>query len=589
MSEKDDAAQDQQDQRDQQDQLSLPFEIDPDLGAPHRDDPRTWPGWRMLERDEPAIRLASDVTWATSAFVLRWSLRIVLPIIGMTALLQALPYRMTVAGVPFQVQGSVVGRPGLSADTTVGSWEFPSVSGLPFGVHISPENVNLLSVVGAAKPDAQAYAEQLRAGLQAQAPRAALWLAAVAALGLLLGLGAAAAINLAVRSLQGLPRRADELAHRGRQLLAVAAVLAVVAVYGAASYNPHWARESRLTGTLAAAQLFPDQLSQYYQQQSKALDVLGSILGIQAALQDQIERSDEPAAALRIMYISDMHLGASYPLIAQYARSYNVDLIINTGDESEFGVAAELTPDYMAGMAQLTAVAPMVWIAGNHDSPEIEQRMRATDRVIVLGSKELTSRGVTVHAGVLRAYGLVIGGVPDPRIYGGPGKYGADDPSVTDPLERDAVTSAVAGVGASTRFDIFAAHEPVAAAQLRKSLPGQIRQTNSGHTHDQNESSEIQSKNGIDLVEGSTGAGGLDNIVRGEDAPPVEFSIQSVAANCQFTRIVRFQLRLPDASDSGAQPYGDDVTASTLFFQPQDVSANRVCGKDLPIGSPMSL
>lgn len=567
-------------------QLSLPLDVIPEPDPVLRDDPETWPGWRVLERAEPAVHLARATASAAVALVMRWALRIGLPIAGMAAMLQLLPYRTTVGGVPFRVSGSVLGRPGLSADTTLGSWEFPSVSGLPFGVHISPENVNLLAVVAAAKPNAQAYAQQLRDGLQDRAPAAALWLAGVALLGLALGLAAAAAINLAVRSARGLAARADELAHRGRQLLAVAVVAGAVACYGLLSYNPQWVRESRLTGTLAAAQLFPDQLSQYYDQQSKALDVLGSILGIQAALQEQIERGDEPAAALRIMYVSDLHLAAAYPLIAQYARNYDVDLIINTGDESEFGVAAELTPQYLAGMTQLTAIAPMIWIAGNHDSPAVEQVMRAAPGVIVLGSKELSARGVTVRAGALSAYGLVIGGVPDPRIYGGPGKYGSDDPSVTDPLERDAVAEATGNVASAARFDIFAAHEPVAAAQLRKSLPGQIRQTVAGHTHAQNPSSEIQSKNGIDLVEGSTGAGGLDNIVRGEDAPPVAFSIQSVAQDCQFTRIIRFQLRLPDPADGAPTAYGDNVTASTVFFQPQDVAPGRVCGTGQPVGSP---
>ena len=34
-------------------------------------------------------------------------------------------------------------------------------------------------------------------------------------------------------------------------------------------------------------------------------------------------------------------------------------------------------------------------------------------------------------------------------------------------------------------------------------------------------------------------------IVRGADRPPIEFSIESVAADCQFTRVIRFQIRSP--------------------------------------------
>ena len=136
-----------------------------------------------------------------------------------------------------------------------------------------------------------------------------------------------------------------------------------------------------------------------------------------------------------------------------------------------------------------------------------------------------------------------------------------------------------------SRFDIFATHEPSAAADLRDALPERIRQTNSGHTHIQNASGDIQHGGAIDLVEGSTGAGGLDNIVRGADQPPIEFSIESVATNCEFTRVIRFQIHTPQ-TPTVDQPaaYGDDVTASTVFFSPQKLAADRFCSTSLDIG-----
>ena len=96
----------------------------------------------------------------------------------------------------------------------------------------------------------------------------------------------------------------------------------------------------------------------------------------------------------------------------------------------------------------------------------------------------------------------------------------------------------------------------------------------------------------VSLVEGSTGAGGLDNIVRGTERPPVEFSIESVGADCQFTRIIRFSIApsqdaaiLTEGATSGVTPqaYGDDVTASTVYFRPQRVADGRSCGTQLGI------
>ena len=524
---------------------------------------------------------------AVAAAIPTWALRLGLPVLFVAAIFSSLPFNATVGDVPLQVQATVLHRQGLSADTTVGSWEFPAVDGLPLGVHVTPLNVNVLRLSTAAATDPAAFAKQLQTDLGRKLPAIIAWLLAETVAGIALGLAAAAGINMAIRYQRGLPRRVDELAFRARQLAAASAAVVVVAGYGAATYNQNWLRESRLTGTLAAAQLFPDQLSSYYRQGSKAYDVLGSVTGIQAALQSQIEAQQVPDTALRIMFISDVHLAAVYPLVATYANNYHVDLIVNTGDESEFGTGFELTPAFTSAIAAVTKTTPMLWLAGNHDSPLVQDTMRAIPGVTVLGSKVATERGYAVSAGVVRAFGLTIAGVPDPRVYGGPGADGAEDQQVTGPLERAAMDTAVAGAkGTDQSFDIFATHEPVAAAQLLADLPDRIRQTDSGHTHAQNDLSSIQKDTEINLVEGSTGAGGLDNIVRGIARPPIEFSIESVAPSCEFTRVIRFQIRTPQPPNA-AEPaaYGDDVTVTTAYFKPQKLDATRTCSASLGVGT----
>jgi predicted MPP superfamily phosphohydrolase len=546
-------------------QLTLPFSV-----------PHGSRGRRLL-----ILTRAEQVGALLVRGLLRWGLRLGLPVLSIAIITRSFPYTTSVAGVSLRVQATLLHRPGLSADTTLGNWEFPNVDGLPLGLHVSPQNVDVLALAQAADGDASAFANHLRDAAQQQIPHAVAWFAGEAVIGLLLGLAAAAMVNMAIGFLRGHARRPDELRHRARQLGAAALVAAAVAGYGAVSYNPHWTRQSRLTGTLAAAQLFPGQLSAYYQK-SKASDVLGSVLGIQKSLQARIDLNSAPDTALQIMTISDMHLAANYPLVAQYAANYGVDLVINTGDESEFGTKAEMTKTYVRSIADLTKRTPMLWLAGNHDSPDVEKVMAAIPGVTVLGDKTADGDGYTVTAGEVDAFGLRIAGLPDPRVYGASGSYGADDQSVTDPLERQAVDGAVqGGIPQTQAVDIFATHEPVAAQQLRTDLPELIRQTLSGHVHAQNAAENIQTDQGIDLVEGSTGAGGLDNIVRGANAPPIEFSIESVAADCQFTRILRFQIRSPDA-DSGVaqtqQAYGDDVTVSTVYFRPQTVASGRSCG-----------
>jgi predicted MPP superfamily phosphohydrolase len=534
---------------------------------------------------EPGVRTAVHYVQLLVRTILTWILRISLPLVFANALLRAFPYRATVAGVPFHVQATLFTHTGFSADTTVGSWEFPHVDGLPVGIHLSPVDVDVLRLSKVANPDTTGFAEQLKDGFAHQIPYIAAWLIGLTLLGIGLGLLVAAALNMALRYLKGLPRRERELRLRARQLAAAAVVTVVVAGYGVYSFNSDWTKQSRLTGTLGAVQLFPSQLEQFYNQQAKAYNVLGAVVGIQAALQARIDASNTPDTAFNILYISDMHLAAEYPLVLQYVKNFQVKLIVNTGDESEFGTAAELTEGYLSELRSVTAVAPMLWLAGNHDSPDTIDVIRRVPGVTVLGTKSRQADGsYEVQGSRVRAFGLGIGGLPDPRVYGAAGVYGSDVDKVTDQLEQRSVDSALAHASSDTYFDIFATHEPAAAAELADKLSGRIRQTNSGHTHAQNATGQIQQKGRIDLIEGSTGAGGLDNINR-KSAPPVEFSIESVSGDCQFTKLLRFQLADPALpTDASAVSVGDNVTVSTTYLGPQKISATRVCSVAEGIG-----
>jgi len=525
-----------------------------------------------LVRHHP-VRVLANVT----GFLARWVLRIGLPIAGAAAMVHLFPYRATAGGVHFRVEATMLTRAGLSADTTFGSWQFKQVDGLPIGAHISPENVDVVKLGAAAAQNGQAYVNGLRAELGAQIPSIVLWLAGEALLGLLLGLAAAAALNLAICYLRKTPRREQEWPHRARQLAAASAVFAMLAGYGWLSYNPHWVRKSRVTGTLATLQLFPGQLSQYYTQRSKVFDVISAIAGIQSQLQRNIDQTGSRPTSYNIMFISDMHLAGTYPLVEQYAANFDVALIINTGDESEFGTTAEMTPTYLAQLRAVTRKAPMIWMAGNHDSPATLGVMRTIPGVTVLGTKtEQPDGGFAVGAQQVSAFGLTIGALADPRVYGATGDYGSNAGNVVHTLERRAVDAAVHGVDPSLRFDIFASHESAAVDQVAHDLNGQIRQTNAGHQHTQNGERKVQHDGRIDLVEGSTGAGGLDNISRDVPAPPIEFSIESVAADCEFTKVVRFQLAGPPPTDTTPLT-GQQVTASTLYLNRQKVDGGRTC------------
>lgn len=523
----------------------------------------------------------------------RWLLRLALPVAGVDAALGLFPMRVTAAGIRFSVEATVLHRASLSADTTFGSWTFPHVDWLPVGVHLAPVNVDLVRLASAVSGNPAAFARRLRSDLAGQLFDVTAKLAGEAAAGFVIGLLLAAAINLAVRQLRGLPRRRHEARLRGRQLMAAVLALVVVGDVGVATFNREWSRDSKLSGTLAALQLFPNQLQRYYAQHSKALDALNAVAAIQSGLQRRIDRRDVPAAAYRIMFISDMHLASTYPLVRQYAKNFGVSLIINTGDEAEFGTRTEMTSSYLAQLRSVTKVAPMLWLAGNHDSPTTVKVMSGVPGVTVLGTKRRVGGGrYAVTGGQIDAYGLSLAAVPDPRVYGAGGADGSDSTSVVNPLEQHAIDQALAGVADTTRFDIFATHEPVAADEALHDLPGRIRETAAGHVHRQNPDDDLQSGTGpVTLVEGSTGAGGLDNLAARTAAPPLEFSIESVSRGCQFTKIVRFQITgtAPSSTSGITNGSAPQVTASTHYFAAQQLPADRHCSVREGISSPAAL
>jgi hypothetical protein len=102
--------------------------------------------------------------------------------------------------------------------------------------------------------------------------------------------------------------------------------------------------------------------------------------------------------------------------------------------------------------------------------------------------------------------------------------------------------------------------------------------------HQQNPTSDIQQNGVINLVEGSSGAGGLKEVGLDVQQVPVEFSIESVAASCQFTKVVRFQVAGATATDASPDQSGENVTANTVYLDPQQVPTGEQCDPTYGIG-----
>ncbi len=142
-------------------------------------------------------RLEAGTLW-----VLRWIARLGSAGLFASILARAWPYRMSVDGVPLRVQATLFTRSGLSADTTLGNWEFPHLCGLPVGVHVAPSNVDLLRVTRSASPDTAAYVSRLRSDFVRRFPAVATWLVVETVLGAICGVVLVIALEMAVRYLR---------------------------------------------------------------------------------------------------------------------------------------------------------------------------------------------------------------------------------------------------------------------------------------------------------------------------------------------------------------------------------------------------
>ena len=108
---------------------------------------------------------------------------------------------------------------------------------------------------------------------------------------------------------------------------------------------------------------------------------------------------------LKILHVSDIHnnpLGVS--LAAQMADAFKADLIIDTGDATDFGTPIE--GELVRNISE--SGLPWVFVPGNHDSPAVVQVLKELENVTVLEAGLVT----------FEEFDLTIAGIADPAAGG---------------------------------------------------------------------------------------------------------------------------------------------------------------------------
>ncbi|MCF3965220.1 metallophosphoesterase, partial [Streptomyces fuscigenes] len=280
----------------------------------------------------------------------------------------------------------------------------------------------------------------------------------------------------------------------GRALAAgglAGALLAASGVCAYATWNPRSVLEPRYSGLLTSAPQVVGSarsiVSDFDVYQKELARLVTNVTKLYDATSTLPVYRPDPTT-LRVLHVSDIHLNpAAWQIIGSLVREYDIDLVIDSGDDMDHGSAAE--NGFLDPIGDLGV--PYVWVRGNHDSALTQRHLAGISNVRVLDH----GRAVTVA-------GLRIAGTGDPQYT--PDRShspGGDRAERAAGAELAAASDAQRRAG--TPVDIAVAHEPLAAEGTDGFVPLAL----AGHVH--HRETRVLPKGTRLKVEGSTGGGGL--------------------------------------------------------------------------------
>ena len=337
-------------------------------------------------------------------------------------------------------------------------------------------------------------------------------------------------------------------------------VLAVAGAWTGVTFDRQALAEPRFTGILALAPTVVGDvrtLVSRFDDYSLQLGRLVSNVSELYTATSQLPTFTAADDTIRVLHVSDLHLNpAAFDVIRSVVAQFQVDVVVDTGDLTDFGSVAEAA--YVREIASIPA--PYVYVRGNHDS-------RATQAVLA----ELPNAVALDGPEVVEVAGVRFLGQGDPRFT--PDKTTRDD---------DAPTEVVLAVGrqlvgaiarAAEPPDIVAVHDPISAEPLRGVTPLVL----AGHKHRPDDSTEDGTRL---LVQGSTGGAGL-RALEGEEPTPITLSV------LYLDRETR-RLQAYDAITLGGLGT-NDARISRSIVEPEPAptpSLPQVPGTPVPVATP---
>ncbi|RIV40623.1 metallophosphoesterase [Micromonospora radicis] len=282
----------------------------------------------------------------------------------------------------------------------------------------------------------------------------------------------------------------------------------------AATIRPQAIEEPTYEGLLVNAPAIVGDVRQIANDYTRYAEQLQRLIGNVTQLYTTVSAlpvyEQEPGTT-RVLHISDMHLNpAAWQLIRTVVEQFGIDVVIDTGDITDWGSEPEAS--YVGSISLLQK--PYVYIRGNHDSPRTAAAVARQPNAIVLDNATTTVAGLT------------IAGIGDPRFT--PDKStspaaGGLNPPTADELITTGETLAATVRSSPQPVNIALVHDPAAAGPLSGTCPLVL----SGHTHRRQieKLPEVPGQQPTTLmVQGSTGGAGLRGL-EGEEPTPLTMTV----------------------------------------------------------------
>lgn len=281
---------------------------------------------------------------------------------------------------------------------------------------------------------------------------------------------------------------------------AVTAVLVVSAGVAGATLRTQALTEPRFDGLLVQAPALIGRVKDFDAYSQRVAQLTSNVARVYGGLSTL--PTGPIGGSTQVLWVSDIHLNpAAFGLMRQLAEQFEVEAIVDTGDLTDLGSAAENR--LVDGIG--TFDVPYLWVRGNHDSLGTQAFVSRQPGVTVLDDGETAEIG-----------GVRFAGIGDP-LY---------TPNKQVQTDRESNKGLLLGAGEELREAIEQSEDPVHVAlvhepTMAEPLFGAVPLILDGHLHQRRHRS---AEGTLELTQGSSGGAGLRTLDQ-EEALPLQLSV----------------------------------------------------------------